>query len=67
MRDTPRIAGGKVPVVLHLLAPNHRPVQMTTDLSGFWQRSIRKCAVSCAGAIRNTPGPKIRCEAAEVK
>jgi ATP-dependent helicase HrpB len=38
MRETPRIAGGKVPVVLHLLAPNQRPVQMTTDLSGFWQR-----------------------------
>jgi ATP-dependent helicase HrpB len=24
--------------VLHLLAPNHRPVQVTTDLAGFWQR-----------------------------
>ena len=38
MRETPRIARGKVPVVVHLLAPNHRPVQTTTDLAGFWQR-----------------------------
>jgi ATP-dependent helicase HrpB len=37
MRDTPRIAGGRVPVVVHLLAPNGRPVQMTQDLSSFWK------------------------------
>jgi ATP-dependent helicase HrpB len=30
--------GGRVPLVLHLLAPNHRAVQVTTDLSGFWSR-----------------------------
>jgi ATP-dependent helicase HrpB len=34
--DTPRIAAGKVPVVLHLLAPNFRPVQITDDLRSFW-------------------------------
>ena len=38
MKETPRIARGAVPVVVHLLAPNQRPVQMTTDLAGFWQR-----------------------------
>jgi ATP-dependent helicase HrpB len=38
MRETPRVAGGKVPVVVHLLAPNQRPVQTTTDLEGFWKR-----------------------------
>ncbi|WP_263367372.1 ATP-dependent helicase HrpB [Edaphobacter bradus] len=38
MRDTPRIGVDQTPVVLHLLAPNHRPVQMTTDLAGFWER-----------------------------
>jgi ATP-dependent RNA helicase HrpB len=36
MNQTPRIAG--VPVVAHLLAPNQRPVQMTSDLAGFWER-----------------------------
>jgi len=37
-RETPRIAGGRVPLVVHLLAPNRRPVQTTTDLAGFWER-----------------------------
>jgi ATP-dependent helicase HrpB len=34
--DTPRIAAGRVPVVLHLLGPNFRPVQITNDLRSFW-------------------------------
>ncbi len=34
----PALAGGAVPVVLRLLAPNGRPVQVTTDLAGFWAR-----------------------------
>ena len=33
---TPRIAGGRVPVTLHLLSPAQRPVQITQDLAGFW-------------------------------
>ncbi len=33
---TPRLAGGRVQVVLELLAPNLRPVQVTTDLASFW-------------------------------
>ena len=31
-------ARGAERVVVHLLAPNQRPVQMTTDLAGFWER-----------------------------
>jgi len=38
METGPVIAGGRAPLVMHLLAPNHRPVQVTTDLAGFWQR-----------------------------
>lgn len=38
MSRGPSIAGGRVPLVLHLLAPSQRPVQVTTDLSGFWER-----------------------------
>jgi len=34
--ETPRVAQGRVPVLLHLLGPNHRPVQITDDLRGFW-------------------------------
>src|SRR5205085_142392 len=35
-QDTPRIAGGRVRVLLHLLAPNYRPQQVTDDLASFW-------------------------------
>jgi ATP-dependent helicase HrpB len=38
MKETPRIGPERTPVVLHLLAPNHRAVQTTTDLAGFWLR-----------------------------
>jgi ATP-dependent helicase HrpB len=38
MWQTPAVARGGVPLVVRLLAPNQRPIQMTTDLGGFWQR-----------------------------
>lgn len=38
----PTIAGGAVPLVLHLLAPNMRAVQVTTDLKGFWERVYKE-------------------------
>jgi ATP-dependent helicase HrpB len=37
MRESPRVARGKVPLVVHLLAPNQRPVQVTSDLVSFWK------------------------------
>ncbi len=36
MLDTPRVGGGKVPVLMHLLSPASRPVQVTRDLRSFW-------------------------------
>jgi ATP-dependent helicase HrpB len=36
-KDTPRLAGGKIPVILHLLSPARRPIQITKDLSSFWK------------------------------
>ena len=38
MKETPRIGPNHIPLVVHLLAPNQRAVQTTTDLSGFWER-----------------------------
>jgi ATP-dependent helicase HrpB len=35
--ETPTIAQGRTPVLLHILAPNMRPVQITRDLGGFWR------------------------------
>ncbi len=37
MKETPRVAAGRVAVVLHLLAPNRRPEQVTDDLASFWK------------------------------
>ncbi|MHB8875840.1 MAG: ATP-dependent helicase HrpB, partial [Myxococcaceae bacterium] len=45
MARGPSVCGGRVSLVLHLLAPNQRAVQVTTDLAGFWERhyaGIRK-------------------------
>ncbi len=36
LRDTPRVADGRVPVTVEILGPNYRPVQTTGDLAGFW-------------------------------
>src|SRR5262249_17876697 len=38
MAARPSVARGRVPLTLHLLAPNQRAVQVTSDLAGFWQR-----------------------------
>ncbi|MCB1206211.1 MAG: ATP-dependent helicase HrpB [Verrucomicrobiae bacterium] len=38
-KDSPTICDGKVPVVIEILAPNHRPVQVTENLAGFWTGS----------------------------
>lgn len=37
MMETPKVAGGRVPVVMTLLSPAQRPVQVTKDLAGFWR------------------------------
>lgn len=45
MKTTPRLAGGRVPILLHLLAPNQRCQQVTEDLESFWKNTypvIRK-------------------------
>jgi ATP-dependent helicase HrpB len=39
LTDGPRIGEGRIPLTLHLLAPNGRAVQVTSDLKGFWERT----------------------------
>jgi ATP-dependent helicase HrpB len=42
MRETPTVAGGRVRVLLHLLAPNFRPQQVTDDLASFWNNTYQQ-------------------------
>jgi ATP-dependent helicase HrpB len=39
LKTHPAIAGGRLPLTLHLLSPAHRPIQITRDLPGFWSGS----------------------------
>jgi ATP-dependent helicase HrpB len=47
--DTPSIAGGKVQVLLHLLSPARRPVQVTRDLKSFWANGYRAVKADLKG------------------
>ncbi|MCU7860509.1 MAG: ATP-dependent helicase HrpB, partial [Candidatus Thiodiazotropha sp. (ex Lucinoma kastoroae)] len=39
LAETPRLCRGRIPVMLHLLSPAQRPMQITDDLAGFWERT----------------------------
>ena len=58
--ETPRLARGRVPVVLHLLGPNSRPVQITSDLKSFWTTTYHQVRKDLRRAIPSTPGRKTR-------
>ncbi|MFZ5781420.1 MAG: ATP-dependent helicase HrpB [Pseudomonadota bacterium] len=47
--DTPRIAGGRVPLTIHLLSPARRPVQVTRDLASFWGNGYRAVKAELKG------------------
>lgn len=49
LAETPRLGGGRIPVLLHLLSPAHRPVQVTRDLAGFWSGSYKDVKKELAG------------------
>lgn len=49
LMDTPRIAGGKVPLTIHLLSPARRPVQVTRDLASFWATGYRAVKAELKG------------------
>ncbi len=47
--DTPRLADGRVPIVVALLSPAGRPVQVTSDLAGFWRGSYAQVRAELRG------------------
>ena len=53
----PAIAGGRVPLLIELLSPAHRPVQMTRDLPGFWRGSYAAVKSEMKGRYPRHPWP----------
>ncbi len=53
----PALAGGRVPLILHLLSPAHRPIQITRDLPGFWRGSWTAVRSEMRGRYPRHPWP----------
>ena len=58
LADTPHIADGRIAVTLHLLSPAQRPIQVTQDLRGFWERTYAEVRKELKGRYPKHPWPE---------
>ncbi|GFO70574.1 ATP-dependent helicase HrpB [Geomonas limicola] len=57
LAETPRVAQGRVPVLIHLLSPARRPIQVTADLKSFWNGAYREVCKELKGRYPRHPWP----------
>ena len=57
LKEHPALARGKLPLVLHLTSPAHRPIQITKDLPGFWRGSWAAVKSEMKGRYPKHPWP----------
>lgn len=57
LADTPRLGPSRVPVLMSVLAPNGRPVQLTRDLKSFWERTYPEVRSELRGRYPKHPWP----------